>query len=119
MKQPIKSVFHRLAYSVFLWAVVLFAITGLVIWSYYSVNFGNSGTLAIDTSRGFAADEIFKNNRRRTKCVRSDYIPETRDLCNVDSCVIYFSPVSGKSAVCPIIAATVDRRTGDVSISEQ
>jgi len=119
MRQPFKWTLWRLTYGAALWALVLCGLAGLLIWSYTSVYYGDSPPLSIETSKRFALEEAFDKKRLKTKCLQRDYLSETKNLCNDSSCVIYFFPVQAKQTVCPMITANVDRKAGEVWLSEK
>lgn len=109
----------RLAYGMSLWTLGLGGLIGLMIWSYYSVYYGDSPPFSIERSKRFAIEGAFEQGRLKTNCVKADYSMQTRNLCNDNSCVIYFTPIQAKQAACPVISVDVDRKAGETWVSEK
>lgn len=107
----------RLAYEVSLWTLGLCGLVGLVMWSYHSVYYGDSPPLSIETSKRFAIEGAFEQGRLKTGCVKVDYSMQTKNLCNDNSCVIYFMPFQARQAACPVISVNVDRKAGETWVS--
>lgn len=69
MKQNFKLFLRGLLSGVLLWKMLLYGLVGLMVWSYYSVNFGDSPLLGIDTTKRFAVEEVFEKEVKQNKCL--------------------------------------------------